>query len=147
MKVGQVLDAGAIPCGDWTEFSLRVSYAIAKPIAERTDGAVGCVSLDTHWDIQPIDFLSQDPRIAGSASWKHKMYEFHENMHPQHLVEIGERGYAREERPCRVLHRPRRKVHLFLGSAGRVGHEGCGPRAGPCLQRHKSRSTSISTWT
>ena len=53
---------------------------------------MGCVSLDTHWDIQPIDFLSQDPRIAGSASWKHKMYEFHENMHPQHLVEIGERG-------------------------------------------------------
>ena len=91
MKVGQVLDAGGIPvvigqnspCG---------SYAIAKPIAERTDGSVGCVSLDTHWDIQPIDFLSQDPRIAGSASWKHKMYEFHENMHPQHLVEIGERG-------------------------------------------------------
>jgi agmatinase len=90
-KVGDALDAGAVPvvigqnspCG---------SYAIAKPIAERTAGPVGCVSLDTHWDIFPLDHLTQDPRIAGSASWKHKMYEFHQNMHPKHLVEIGERG-------------------------------------------------------
>ena len=90
-KVGHALDAGAVPvvigqnspCG---------SYAIAKPIAERTSGAVGCISLDTHWDVQPLDHLTGDPRIAGSASWKHKMYEFHDNMHPRHLVEIGERG-------------------------------------------------------
>ena len=90
-KVGHALDAGAIPivigqnspCG---------SYAIAKPIAERTVGAVGCISLDTHWDAQPLDFLTNDSRIAGSASWKHKMYEFHDNMSPNHLVEIGERG-------------------------------------------------------
>ena len=90
-KVGDALDAGAIPivigqnspCG---------SYAIAKPIAERTAGPVGCISLDTHWDARPLDHLTNDPRIAGSASWKHKMYEFHENMHPRHLVEIGERG-------------------------------------------------------
>ena len=90
-KVGHALDAGAVPivigqnspCG---------SYAIAKPIAERTAGAVGCISLDTHWDARPLDHLTGDPRIAGSASWKHKMYEFHENMHPRHLVEIGERG-------------------------------------------------------
>ena len=90
-KVGHALDAGAVPvvigqnspCG---------SYAIAKPIAERIKGAVGCVSLDTHWDVQPLDHLTGDPRIAGSASWKHKMYEWHENMHPRHLVEIGERG-------------------------------------------------------
>jgi len=46
-KVNAALDAGAIPivigqnspCG---------SYAIAKPIAERTKGLVGMVSLDTH---------------------------------------------------------------------------------------------------
>ena len=90
-KVGDALDAGAVPvvigqnspCG---------SYAVAKPIAERIKGAVGCVSLDTHWDIQPLDHLTGDPRIAGSASWKQKMYEWHENMHPRHLVEIGERG-------------------------------------------------------
>ena len=90
-KVGDALDAGAVPvvigqnspCG---------SYAIAKPIAERTDGLVGCISLDTHWDAQPLDHLTRDPRIAGSASWKEKMYEFHDNMLPEHLVEIGERG-------------------------------------------------------
>ena len=90
-KVNQALDAGALPiiigqnspCG---------SYAIAKPIAERTDGNVGVVSLDVHWDISPIDELTLDPRIAGSGSWKYKMYEFHENMHQRNLVEIGERG-------------------------------------------------------
>ena len=90
-KVGDALDAGAVPivigqnspCG---------SYAIAKPIAERTAGMVGCISLDTHWDVLPLDHLSNDPRVAGSGSWKHKMYEFHDNMHPRHLVEIGERG-------------------------------------------------------
>ena len=90
-KVGHALDAGGVPivigqnspCG---------SYAIAKPIAERASGPVGCISLDTHWDAQPLDHLTGDPRIAGSASWKEKMYEFHDNMSPRHLVEIGERG-------------------------------------------------------
>jgi agmatinase len=33
-----------------------------------------------------------DPRIAGSGSWKAKMYEFHKNFTPQNMVEIGERG-------------------------------------------------------
>ena len=33
-----------------------------------------------------------DPRIAGSGSWKHKMYEFHKNFTPENMVEIGERG-------------------------------------------------------
>ena len=90
-KVGQALDAGAIPivigqnspCG---------SFAIAKAIAERAKGWVGCISLDTHWDIEPLDHLTGDPRVAGSESWKHKMYELLDNMHPRHLVEIGERG-------------------------------------------------------
>jgi agmatinase len=90
-KVNQALEAGATPivigqnspCG---------SYAIAKPIAERTKGNVGVISIDTHWDIRPIDTLTMDPRIAGSGSWKAKMYEFHENMFQKNLVEIGERG-------------------------------------------------------
>jgi agmatinase len=90
-KVNQVLDAGAIPivigqnspCG---------SYAIAKPIAERTRGNVGVISLDTHWDSQLIDRLTMDARIAGSGSWKRKMYEFHQNIAVKNLVEIGERG-------------------------------------------------------
>ncbi|MGH7264069.1 MAG: arginase family protein [Candidatus Rokuibacteriota bacterium] len=90
-KVNQALEAGALPivigqnspCG---------SYAIAKPIAERTRGNVGVISLDTHWDVRPIDTLTMDARIAGSGSWKRKMYEFHKNITVQNLVEIGERG-------------------------------------------------------
>jgi agmatinase len=90
-KVNQTLAAGAIPivigqnspCG---------SYAIAKPIAERTQGSVGVISLDTHWDAARIDRLTQDPRVAGSNSWKRKMYESHKNITPENLVEIGERG-------------------------------------------------------
>ena len=90
-KCNDAIKAGAVPvvigqnspCG---------SFAIAKACAESTDGAVGCVSLDTHWDAQHLDYLTGDPRIAGAASWKHKMYELLPNMHPRHLVEIGERG-------------------------------------------------------
>ncbi len=99
-KVNDALDAGAVPivigqnspCG---------SFAIAKPVAEHTDGAVGCISLDTHWDAHELDYLTGDPRIAGSSSWKHKMYEFLDNMHPKHLVEIGERGMLEDKRIVR----------------------------------------------
>ena len=91
LKVKAALEAGAIPivvgqnspCG---------SYAIAKPIAERTAGKVGMISLDTHWDAKPIDWLTKDPRIAGSGNWKSKTYEFHDNFSIPNLVEIGERG-------------------------------------------------------
>jgi agmatinase len=90
-KVNEVLDAEAVPivigqnspCG---------SYAIAKPIAERTPGNVGVISLDTHWDAAPVDRLTMDPRIAGANCWKRKMYEFHPNITVSNLVEIGERG-------------------------------------------------------
>lgn len=90
-KVNQCLEAGALPivigqnspCG---------SYAIGKPIAERANGNVGHISLDTHWDSSHLDKLTNDPRIAGSGSWKHKMYEFHPNFNPKNMVEIGERG-------------------------------------------------------
>ena len=99
-KVNDALNAGAVPivvgqnspCG---------SFAIAKPVAEHTDGAVGCISLDTHWDAHELDYLTGDPRIAGSSSWKHKMYEFLDNMHPKHLVEIGERGMLEDKRIVR----------------------------------------------
>ena len=125
-KVGHALDAGAVPvvigqnspCG---------SYAIAKPIAERATGPVGCISLDTHWDAQPLDHLTRDPRIAGSASWKEKMYEFHDNMHPQHLVEIGERGMLEKKEIVRkYLNAGARfisswEVRTSLGIEGLVG--------------------------
>ena len=90
-KVGHVLEAGAVPIVIGQNSPLG-SFAIAKAISERTAGPVGCISLDTHWDAQILDRLTNDPRIAGAASWKHKMYEFLDNMHPRHLVEIGERG-------------------------------------------------------
>ena len=99
-KVGHAIDAGAVPVVIGQNSPLG-SYAIAKPIAERTGGEVGCISLDTHWDSQEIDFLTNDPRIAGSGSWKYKMYEFLENMHPRHLVEIGERGMLEEKETVR----------------------------------------------
>jgi agmatinase len=90
-KVNDALDAGAIPIVIGQN-SPPGSYAIAKPIAERATGTVGVVSLDTHWDAQPIDHATADPRIAGSGSWKHKLYEFHPNVTIPNLVEIGERG-------------------------------------------------------
>lgn len=90
-KVNDALDAGAIPIVIGQN-SPCASYAIAKPIAERTIGNVGVVSLDTHWDIEPLDEWTLDPRVAGAASWKAKMYEFHRNMKIKNLVEIGERG-------------------------------------------------------
>jgi agmatinase len=99
-KVNQALDAGAVPivigqnspCG---------SYAIGKPVAERTRGNVGVISIDTHWDIEAIDDTTMDPRIAGANSWKAKMYEFHKNMLQKNLVEIGERGMSESKERVR----------------------------------------------
>jgi agmatinase len=122
-KVNDALDAGALPivigqnspCG---------SYAIAKPIAERTAGKVGMVSLDTHWDAAPLDRLTQDPRIAGSASWKAKTYEFHPNFSIPNLVEIGERGMLEDKDIVRSYLRrgahfyPMWKVRTDLGVEG-----------------------------
>ena len=95
-KCNDAIRAGAVPvvigqnspCG---------SFAIAKACAENCAGPLGCVSLDTHWDAEPLDRLTGDRRIAGSASWKHKMFEFLDNMHPRHLVEIGERGMLEDK--------------------------------------------------
>ena len=101
-KVNDALDAGAVPIVIGQN-SPASSYAIAKPIAERTDGTVGVVSLDTHWDIRAIDDDTNDPRIAGAAAWKAKMYEFHDNMPIPNLVEIGERGMIEEKDRVRMF--------------------------------------------
>jgi agmatinase len=122
-KVNHCLDIGAIPivigqnspCG---------SYAIAKPIAERAVGKVGVISLDTHWDAQPIDRLTMDPRIAGSGSWKHKMYEFHANMAPQNLVEIGERGMLEDKDIVRRWLGAGAKFYPMWRVRGEIGIEG-----------------------
>ena len=99
-KVSDVLAAGAIPIviGQNSPCS---SYAIAKPISEATQGNVGMVSLDTHWDSEPVDDLTNDPRIAGSANWKLKTYETLSNFLPKDLVEIGERGMLENKNTIR----------------------------------------------
>ncbi len=91
VKVNDAIDVGALPvvigqnspCG---------SYAIAKCVAEHTDGNMGIVSLDTHWDIFRLCPQTKDPRIAGGFSWLYKTIEFHDNIHARNLVEIGPRG-------------------------------------------------------
>jgi agmatinase len=90
-KCNDAMAVGAVPIVIGQNSPLG-SFAIAKSVSENTDGMVGCVSLDTHWDAAHLDHMTGDPRIAGSASWKHKMYEFLDNMHERNLVEIGERG-------------------------------------------------------
>src|SRR5215471_4424069 len=103
------------PCG---------SYAIAKPIAERTKGNVGVISLDTHWDSRMYDRLTMDARIAGSGDWKRKMYDFHANITPRNLVEIGERGMLESKEIVRDFLRrgahfyPMWKVRTELGIDG-----------------------------
>jgi agmatinase len=122
-KVNAALDAGAIPIvvGQNSPCS---SYAIAKPIAERTRGKVGMVSLDTHWDSKRIDWLTKDPRIAGSGNWKAKTYELHDNFSLPHLVEIGERGMLESKTIVREMLRggahfyPMWKVRTQLGIEG-----------------------------
>lgn len=111
-KVNHALDIGALPivigqnspCG---------SYAIAKCVSEHTDGDVGIVSLDTHWDIQRIDSETMDPRVAGGGSWLYKTFEFQENIHPRNLVEIGPRGMHEDPEIVREL--LQKGAHFYSG--------------------------------
>ena len=144
-KVNEVLDAGALPivigqnspCG---------SYAIAKPIAERTHGNVGVISLDTHWDAQPIDRLTMDARIAGAASWKRKMYEFHENITVANLVEIGERGMLEDKEIGPRVPQAGGALLSHVEGSDRARHRRPVPRAAPRLRRHRRRLRRTSTW-
>jgi agmatinase len=111
-KVRDVLDAGAIPIVIGQN-SPASSFAIAKPISERAKGRVGMVSFDTHWDSEPIDDLIPDPRIAGGASWKGKVFEFLDNFHMENLVEIGERGLL--ERKEIIRNYLANGAHFFSG--------------------------------
>lgn len=101
-KVNAVIDAGAIPVviGQNSPCS---SYAIAKCISEHTRGKVGVVSLDTHWDVERIDRVTMDPRVAGPGCWLRKTYEFQANMDPANLVEIGPRGMIESQEDIRDM--------------------------------------------
>lgn len=90
-KVGQALGAGALPIVIGQN-SPAATYAVARSFATQTAGAVGLVSLDTHWDASLIDRHTMDPRVAGSGSWLHKTIEFLPNIDPRNVVEIGPRG-------------------------------------------------------
>jgi agmatinase len=101
-KVGDVLRAGALPivigqnspCG---------SYAVAKAVADHTAGNVGVVSLDAHWDVDHLDSLTGDPRIAGGGCWLRKTLEFHESIRPENLLEIGPSGMLEDATGIREL--------------------------------------------
>jgi agmatinase len=101
-KVGDALRAGAVPVVIGQN-SPCASYAIGKPIAERAEGAMGIVSLDTHWDVEAIDQVTMDPRIAGAGNWLSHLVENHENVHPRNLVEIGPRGMLEHAERVRSL--------------------------------------------
>jgi len=121
--VNRALEAGAIPIvvGQNSPCS---SYAIAKPIAERSAGKVGMISTDTHWDSRPMDYLTGDERIAGSGNWKSKTFSSFANFSIPNLVEIGERGMLEEASVVRnYMQRgahfyPMWKVRSELGIAG-----------------------------
>jgi agmatinase len=90
-KVAQALAAGVLPIVIGQN-SPCATFAVAKTLAANTDGDVGMVSLDTHWDAMRLDRHTADPRIAGSGSWLHKTLELVPNMDASHVVEIGPRG-------------------------------------------------------
>jgi agmatinase len=101
-KVRDALAVGALPVviGQNSPCS---SYAIGKPIAEATEGAMGIVSLDTHWDIEAIDQVTMDPRIAGAGIWLNFLLEQHPNVHERNLVEIGPRGMMEDPERIRSI--------------------------------------------
>ena len=121
--VNRALDMGAIPivigqnspCG---------SYAIAKPIAERSRGKVGMISTDTHWDSRPIDYLTDDERIAGSGNWKSKTYRDHANFSVPNLVEIGERGMLEHAEIVRGYRDQGAHFYPMWTVRGKLGLEG-----------------------
>lgn len=103
-KVQQVLAAGALPIVIGQN-SPCATFAVAKTLAGVTDGDVGMVSLDTHWDANLIDRHTADRRIAGSGSWLQKTLEFVPNMDARHVVEIGPRGMLEHASIVRDLRR------------------------------------------
>ena len=90
-KVNDVLEADGVPIVIGQKSPWR-PYAIAKPLSERTKGAVGMVSLDTHWDALKIDRATMDPASPARQLERYSVYRDLKNFHPRHLVEIGERG-------------------------------------------------------
>jgi agmatinase len=118
-KVNDVLEAGAVPivigqnspCG---------SYAIAKPLSEGTKGAVGMVSLDTHWDAQKIDRYPTDPRIAGAGKWKDSVYRDLKNFPSAQPCGDRQTGDARVSGDCTTIPGGWCKLRFLLAFTNRA---------------------------
>lgn len=102
-KVNAVLDAGALPIviGQNSPCS---SYAIARCVTGHSDGPVGVISLDAHWDAEPIDRITLDPDIAGPAVWLRKTLDL-DRVAARNLIEIGPRGMLEDREGIRELKR------------------------------------------
>jgi agmatinase len=100
-KVNAVLAAGALPIVIGQN-SPCASYAIARCVAEHSDGPIGVVSLDAHWDVEPIDRITLDPDIAGPAVWLRKTLDL-TNVAPRNVIEIGPRGMLEDATGIREL--------------------------------------------
>src|SRR6201999_547038 len=89
-KVDAALRAGALPIviGQNSPCS---SYAIARSVERHSDGPVGVVSLDAHWDVEPIDRVTLDPDIAGPANCLRKTLDL-DQVAAENVIEIGPRG-------------------------------------------------------
>ena len=100
-KVDAALDAGALPIviGQNSPCS---SYAIARCVDGHSDGPVGIVSLDAHWDAELIDRITLDPTIAGPACWLRHALAL-ERVADRNVIEIGPRGMLEDRDGIREL--------------------------------------------
>jgi agmatinase len=100
-KVNAALDAGAMPVviGQNSPCS---SFAIANCINGHAEGPMGIVSLDCHWDVEPIDRITLDSSIAGPACWLRHTLEL-EHVNASNVIEIGPRGMLEDKSGIREL--------------------------------------------
>jgi agmatinase len=100
-KVNAALDAGAMPVviGQNSPCS---SFAIANCINGHSEGPMGVVSLDCHWDVELIDRVTLDPSIAGPACWLRHTLDL-EHVNAPNVIEIGPRGMLEDKTGIREL--------------------------------------------
>ena len=137
-RVNDALRAGAVPvvigqnspCG---------SFAIAKPCAEHVDGPARLRQPRHSLGRRRARLSHRGPAHRGLRIVKHKMYEFLDNMHPRHLVEIGERGMLEDKDIVRRYLREGRAFRQRLGAAHEPRTRRPGGRARPRMERHPGR--------
>lgn len=100
-KVNAALDAGALPIVIGQN-SPCASYTIAHCVNDHSDGPVGLVSLDAHWDVELIDRITLDPSIAGPACWLRHALDL-DRIAARNVIEIGPRGMLEDRDGIREL--------------------------------------------